>query len=118
MAKTATFKKRGKDYALQDGARTLPGKYYQSQAIFQEELEKVFGGRWILACREEALEAQGSYELIPVGDESLILTRGKDGKLRALFNVCRHRGTGCASSPRGFSTAAASAVLIMPGLTV
>jgi hypothetical protein len=30
------FKKRGVDYPIIDGARTLPGKYYHSPEIYQE----------------------------------------------------------------------------------
>ena len=36
------FQKRGVDYQIVDGMRTLPGKYYHSQEIYQEEVEKIF----------------------------------------------------------------------------
>ena len=34
------YKKRGVDYPIIDGLRTLPGKYYHSQEIYEEEVEK------------------------------------------------------------------------------
>jgi len=36
------FLKRGIDYPIVDGAKTLPATYYHSQDIYQEEVEKFF----------------------------------------------------------------------------
>lgn len=93
MAPKPSFVKRGRDYALKDGLRTLPGRYYQDEAIFREELDKVFCRRWLLACRDSELAAPGDFQVFEVAGESLILTRTERGELKALFNVCRHRGT-------------------------
>lgn len=87
------FQKRGVDYPIVDGTRTLPGKYYHSQDIYQEEVEKIFYKFWRLACRAEEIPRLGDYKLIEVADENLILVRDKSGSIKALFNVCRHRGT-------------------------
>ncbi len=45
------YKKRGVDYRSPTTLRTLPREYYQSEAIYAEELEKIFYKRWLLACR-------------------------------------------------------------------
>ncbi len=95
------FTKRGVDYPIVDGTRTLPGKYYHSSEIYQEEVEKIFYKFWIYACRAEEISAIGDYKLIKVEDESLILTRDKSGKIQALFNVCSHRGTQLCAEPSG-----------------
>ncbi len=95
------FTKRGVDYPIVDGTRTLPGKYYHSREIYQEEVEKIFYKFWIYACRAEEIENVGDYKLIQVEDESIILTRDKEGKIRALFNVCSHRGTQLCTEPSG-----------------
>ena len=87
------FTKRGIDYPIVDGMRTLPGKYYHSQEIYKEEVEKVFYKFWMLACRAEELPEIGDYKLIQIEDESLILVRDKFKEIKAHFNVCRHRGT-------------------------
>jgi Rieske 2Fe-2S family protein len=87
------YKKRGVDYQVSDAMLTLPVKYYQSDAIYQEEVEKIFYRRWLLACREEEIPESGDFITVPVGDESLIVVRDRDGAIRAHFNVCRHRGT-------------------------
>ena len=88
-----SYKKRGKDYPKKGGLRTLPGKYYHSQEIYEEELEKIFYKKWMLAGRGEEIPETGDYKLFDIGDESVILTRTKSGDIAANFNVCRHRGT-------------------------
>jgi Rieske 2Fe-2S family protein len=93
--------KRGVDYPIKDGMRTLPGKYYHSKEIYQEEVEKIFYKFWIYACRVEEIPEIGDYKLIQIEDESIILTRDKSAKIRALFNVCSHRGTQLCTDPTG-----------------
>jgi Rieske 2Fe-2S family protein len=95
------FKKRGVDYPIIDGTRTLPGKYYHSLEIYQEEVEKIFYKFWLYACRAEEIQSVGDYKLIQVADESLILVRDKSDKIKALFNVCSHRGTQLCTEPKG-----------------
>ena len=87
------FRKRGKDYPIVDGQRTLPGKYYHSEDIYKEEIEKIFYKFWIYAMRAEEIPNVGDYKLVEVEDESLIVVRDQDFSIKALFNVCRHRGT-------------------------
>lgn len=95
------FKKRGVDYPIVDGMRTLPGKYYHDPAIYQEEASKIFYKFWLFACREEEIPSPGDYKLIDIIDESIILVRDKSMGIKALFNVCRHRGTQLCSEPKG-----------------
>lgn len=95
------FKKRGVDYPIIDGTRTLPGKYYHSPEIYREETTKIFYKFWLYACRAEEIPAPGDYKLIQVIDESIILVRDKSNTIKALFNVCSHRGTQLCSEPKG-----------------
>src|SRR5882672_12631806 len=95
------FKKRGVDYPIIDGTRTLPGKYYHSQEIYEEEVEKIFYKFWLYACRAEEIPSVGDYKLIQIADESIILVRDKTNEIKAHFNVCRHRGTQLCVEPTG-----------------
>ena len=95
------FLKRGVDYPIVDGERTLPGKYYHSEEIYKEEVEKIFYKFWILACREEELPNIGDYKLIQVEDESLIVVRDKSNEIKVNFNVCSHRGTQLCTEEKG-----------------
>jgi Rieske 2Fe-2S family protein len=91
--KELEFTRRGVDYPIIDGVRTLPGKYYHSKKIYKEEIRKIFYKFWIYACRAEDISMPGDYKIINVEDESIILVRDKSGRINALFNVCSHRGT-------------------------
>ncbi len=95
------YQKRGDDYPIIDGTRTLPGKYYHSKEIYQEEVDKIFYKFWLYACRAEEIPGVGDYKLIQIEDESIILVRDKSREIKAHFNVCRHRGTQLCAEPSG-----------------
>lgn len=72
--------------------RTLPGRYYTDPDIFAAEQETIFEQLWCCAVRSAELAAPGAFRTVPIGRESVLVTRGRDGALRAFLNVCRHRG--------------------------
>jgi Rieske 2Fe-2S family protein len=83
------------------GAHTMPGEYYTSPAIFAEEKERIFARSWNCVGRSSRIPNRGDYVVRAVAGESLIIVRGNDNELRALFNVCRHRGTRICAEPSG-----------------
>ena len=87
--------------AYQQGQRTLPGRYYTSPEIYAEELERIFSRRWVSVGRSDEIVNPGDYVLRTIAGESVIVVRGRDGALRAFYNVCRHRGTRLCEEPRG-----------------
>src|SRR5690349_24225229 len=46
---------------------------------------------WCCVARAADLPKPGAFRTVPVGRESILLTRSRDG-IRAFYNVCRHRG--------------------------
>ena len=72
---------------------TLPQKYYTDPAVFAEELERFYCRGWICVGRAAQIPEAGDYFLRGIGNESIIIARGLDGRIRGFFNVCRHRGT-------------------------
>lgn len=72
--------------------KTLPGRYYTEQNVFDLEMQHIFSKRWICVARAEDLPEGGNFVTSQVGTESVIVLRGRDGELRAFLNVCRHRG--------------------------
>ncbi len=73
--------------------RTLERHWYASPDVFALERERIFARSWTYVARAERLTQPGDYVLADVAGESLIVTRDHAGRLRAFFNVCRHRGT-------------------------
>jgi Rieske 2Fe-2S family protein len=73
--------------------QTLPGRDYTSPEVFAVERERIFFRDWFYACREQELEESGAFVTVDVVGESMLVVRGRDGRLRAFYNVCRHRGS-------------------------
>lgn len=71
---------------------TLPGKYYTDPDIFAAEQEKVFEQMWFCAVRSADLPNPGDFKTVDIGRESVLVSRARDGSIRAFLNVCRHRG--------------------------
>ncbi|SNQ52226.1 (2Fe-2S)-binding protein [Frankia canadensis] len=65
---------------------------YIDPAYVALEKERLWPRVWQVACREEEIEAPGSYVTFEVADESIIVTRQRDGSIRAFYNACQHRG--------------------------
>ena len=73
--------------------KTLEARYYTDPEVFREEMERFFFGMWVCTGRSEQIEKPGEYFLAEVAGESVIVTRDSGGRVRAFYNVCRHRGT-------------------------
>ena len=78
---------------FQPGAKTLPGAYYTSPEILQQERERIFARGWNLVGRASRLAAPGDFFTCEIAGESILIVRGREGTVRAFFNICRDRGT-------------------------
>jgi Rieske 2Fe-2S family protein len=71
---------------------TLPGEFYTDSEVFRAEQSRIFESMWFAVARSAELASPGQFVTKPVGRESVLVVRGRDGELRAFLNVCRHRG--------------------------
>ena len=74
-------------------ARSLPFSAYRDPEIFDLEMQRAFRGDWVAVCSARSLAERGAYCALQIGGEPVAVVRGKDDTLRAVSNVCRHRGT-------------------------
>ena len=72
---------------------TLPAHYYTDAAWFDTELDRIFAGMWIHACRVEDVARRGEFVRRDVAGASVLIVGDGAGGARAFHNVCRHRGT-------------------------
>ncbi|MEM1074800.1 MAG: aromatic ring-hydroxylating dioxygenase subunit alpha [Pseudomonadota bacterium] len=70
----------------------MPGAFYTSQAQFEHEARTVLRHGWHCLGREDELPEPGDFFTVRLLQEPLLLVRGNDQSIRALANVCRHRG--------------------------
>ncbi len=80
---------------------TLPGVSYCDPAILEREWERVFYRSWLCAGREERVREPGDFFTLAVGRESVLVLRDRDSRLRAFYNVCRHRGARLCDAEEG-----------------
>lgn len=69
----------------------LEPRYYTDPAILAREREEIFFRCWQYACHLSEVAKPGDYVAFNVLDQGLFVIRGRDGELRAFYNVCRHR---------------------------
>jgi phenylpropionate dioxygenase-like ring-hydroxylating dioxygenase large terminal subunit len=72
-------------------AWTLPPHAYTDPDVFAREVEAIFRRDWVCVARAEQLPKPGDQLPVVVVDQPVLLTRGADGQLYALSNVCLHR---------------------------
>ncbi len=80
---------------------TLPGPSYYSDAAHRADLDHIWYCEWVFAGHEAEVATTGSFLTLQVGEYPLLVVRGLDGELRALHNVCRHRGATLCDSETG-----------------
>ncbi|MCW2880781.1 MAG: 2Fe-2S ferredoxin [Sphaerisporangium sp.] len=71
---------------------TLSGGLYTDEKVFALEQQRIFESMWFCVARAGDLPKPGAFRTVQVGRESVIVSRARDGSIRAFLNVCRHRG--------------------------
>ncbi|NGO67198.1 aromatic ring-hydroxylating oxygenase subunit alpha [Streptomyces boncukensis] len=71
---------------------TLSGDHYTDPGHFAREQRLLFERMWFCAVRADELDKPGRFRTVQVGRESVLVTRSRDGSVRAFLNICRHRG--------------------------
>ena len=67
-------------------------RIFSDQAIYEDEMEKIFGRAWLMIGHESLVPEPDDYFHTYMGEDPVILTRDGTGRLHALLNMCRHRG--------------------------
>ncbi len=71
----------------------LPRPFYHDELLYRAEMDAIWRQGWLFAGHSCQIPKPGDYFLYNVEGDSVILLRGDDGKVNALYNVCRHRGS-------------------------
>lgn len=71
----------------------LPVEAYTSQEWLDIELKHLFSTTWQFAGFVEDVSNPGDYISVQAGLNNIFIVKGRDHRLRAFHNICRHRGT-------------------------
>jgi len=80
---------------------TLPAWTYDNKEFFALERERLFMRTWQLVCHVSDVAKPGDYATLDIMGERAVVIRGRDDKLRAFFNVCRHRAARVLAGDKG-----------------
>ncbi|MGB7205240.1 MAG: aromatic ring-hydroxylating dioxygenase subunit alpha [Anderseniella sp.] len=71
---------------------TMPARFYTSSETYELEKEAIFYKTWHYAGHVSQVMENGSYFTTSIHEQNVFVARGRDGNLRAFYNVCAHRG--------------------------
>lgn len=83
------------------GTRPITGERYYAKEFMEREWDRLWTRVWQIAGLEAEIPNPGDYLTYEIGHESILCARGDDGKIRAFYNVCQHRGNLLVHEPRG-----------------
>ena len=75
-----------------DEATMPPATWYTDTDFLKAELDLVFRNTWQPIMRRDQINGVNTYKSGTVGKIPWVVTRGPDHKLRAFYNICRHKG--------------------------
>lgn len=65
---------------------------YTDPAIFELEMERIFGRAWIYIGHESQVPNAGDYWTTLIGRNAVVMVRDKHGEVHVLHNRCPHKG--------------------------
>ncbi len=71
---------------------TIPSRHYHDPDLFRKERAAIFFRNWIYVGHVSQLGEAGSYLTARIHEQSVLVIRSRDGRIRGFYNVCRHRG--------------------------
>jgi Rieske 2Fe-2S family protein len=80
---------------------SLEAPFYTSREVYGLDLAAVFAKHWLFCATEAEIPEPGDFTTVDIGPYSVIILRDDDEHVRALHNVCRHRGSRILGSPCG-----------------
>ncbi|KAK3651074.1 hypothetical protein LTR56_005838 [Elasticomyces elasticus] len=79
----------------------FPSGWWTSRNLFELEKRAVLSKTWLHVCHSSLFKKPGDYRTFQIADFSFLIILGKDGRLRAFHNICRHRAYSVVSKSEG-----------------
>jgi len=88
----AQFAAIGKGYSADAGnSLSLRADAYTQAEWFAADQRDILAKSWQWVCHVEKLRDPGAYVTVAIAGQPIAVVRGRDGGLRAFYNVCKHR---------------------------
>lgn len=73
-------------------ASAVHRRLFVDEEIYRIEQQRIFAKCWMYVGHESQLPENGNFLTTTMGEDPVIVTRDKTGRLRAFLNSCTHRG--------------------------
>lgn len=77
------------------------GSVYRDQAIFKQELDRIWYRTWVYVGHESEVPKAGDFVAKWIGLQAILMARDSEGAINLLLNRCTHRGNQVCSKERG-----------------
>ncbi len=91
----------GKQPPVDNGTGRLDPSRYYSEDFMAREWERLWTRVWLIAGVESDIPEPGDYMVFRICREEILCVRQPDGGVRAMYNVCAHRGNRIVFDDRG-----------------
>ena len=79
----------------------IAGARYNDPAFLESEMRGLWKRSWLYACHADELPRAGDFVLWQRTGSPILILRGRDMKIRAFYNTCRHRGAPLVKQEQG-----------------
>ena len=86
---------------IDNGLDILDPARYHDPKFMAQEWDRMWSRTWLIAGIETDIPEPGDYSVFRPGRESIIIVRQEDNTVKALYNVCPHRGNQLVQNDRG-----------------
>ena len=95
----------GKQPPVDNGHARLDPARYHSEKFMALEWERLWTRAWLIAGVESDIPEPGDYLVYRIRHEEILCVRQPDGSVKAMYNVCPHRGNRVVFGERGLAAA-------------
>ena len=92
MAMSDTALEQALERWIDHGRRAVTRSIFVDDELYQLEQERVFARCWLFIGHESQVRKPGDYFVSRMGEESVIMSRDRQGEVHVFLNSCMHRG--------------------------
>ena len=83
----------------------IHGSLYTSEAIFKDEMKRIFREGWVYVAHESEIPNRGDFVRRRIAGDPVVVIRAADEQINVFVNRCAHRGNLLCSDDRGSARA-------------